>query len=189
MLSSLLPPFLGTYSLTTSSLECKALCMVICFHIFCFICLNSPRIHFKYGLEFATLGTALVFIPFIKFLLFSLFSNSFLVLLRYASLIFTFISTCLIMSASNYPMHLYVSFSPCDLIFSWFGSSISSVFYRFQFFITSIAYFSIPNSVFMSWLFIIIIIHTLELFTSALADGFSLESEWQQVSSSLQDAS
>ena len=36
---------------------------------------------------------------------------------------------------------------------------------------------------------IIIIIHSLELFTSALADGFSLESEWQQVSSSLKDFS
>ena len=36
---------------------------------------------------------------------------------------------------------------------------------------------------------IIIIIHSLELFTSSLADGFSLESEWQQVSSSLQDSS
>ena len=35
---------------------------------------------------------------------------------------------------------------------------------------------------------IIIIIHSLELFTSALADGFSLESEWQQVSSSLRDS-
>ena len=34
----------------------------------------------------------------------------------------------------------------------------------------------------------IIIIHSLEPFTSALADGFSLESEWQQVSSSLQDS-
>ena len=34
-----------------------------------------------------------------------------------------------------------------------------------------------------------VIIHSLELFTSALADGFSLESEWQQVSSSLQDSS
>ena len=34
---------------------------------------------------------------------------------------------------------------------------------------------------------IIIIIHS--LFTSALADGFSLESEWQQVFSSLQDSS
>ena len=34
---------------------------------------------------------------------------------------------------------------------------------------------------------IIIIIHSLELFTSALADSFSLE--WQQVSSSPQDSS
>ena len=36
---------------------------------------------------------------------------------------------------------------------------------------------------------IIIIIYSLEFFTSALADGFSLESEWQQVSSSLRDSS
>ena len=35
----------------------------------------------------------------------------------------------------------------------------------------------------------IIIIHSLELFISVLADGFSLESEWQQVSSSLQESS
>ena len=34
-----------------------------------------------------------------------------------------------------------------------------------------------------------IIIHSLELLTSAIADGFPLESEWQQVSSSLQDCS
>ena len=31
--------------------------------------------------------------------------------------------------------------------------------------------------------------HILEFFTSASADGFSLESGWQQVSSSLQDSS
>ena len=36
---------------------------------------------------------------------------------------------------------------------------------------------------------IIIIIYTLEFFTSALADGLSLEFEWEQVSSSLQDSS
>ena len=35
----------------------------------------------------------------------------------------------------------------------------------------------------------IIIIHSLELFTPALADGFSLESEWQLFFSSLQDTS
>ena len=36
---------------------------------------------------------------------------------------------------------------------------------------------------------IIIIIYSSEFFTSALADGLSLESEWLQVSSSLQDSS
>ena len=36
---------------------------------------------------------------------------------------------------------------------------------------------------------IIIITHSLELFTSAVADGFSLDSEWQQVSSNLQEYS
>ena len=35
---------------------------------------------------------------------------------------------------------------------------------------------------------IIIIVHSLELFTSAIADGFSLKSEWQLVSSSLLDS-
>ena len=37
--------------------------------------------------------------------------------------------------------------------------------------------------------FIIIIIHSLELFTSPIADGFSLKFKLQQVSSSLQDSS
>ena len=37
--------------------------------------------------------------------------------------------------------------------------------------------------------YLIIIINSLELFTSVLADGLSLEIEWQQVSSSLQDSS
>ena len=45
-----------------------------------------------------------------------------------------------------------------------------------------------PTSKFSSP-FIIIIIHSLELFPSALADSFSLESEWLHVSSSLQDSS
>ena len=35
----------------------------------------------------------------------------------------------------------------------------------------------------------ITIIYSLEFFTSALGDGLSLEFEWQQVSSSLQDSS
>ena len=36
---------------------------------------------------------------------------------------------------------------------------------------------------------IIIIIYSIEFFTSVLADGISLEFEWQQVSSSLQESS
>ena len=36
---------------------------------------------------------------------------------------------------------------------------------------------------------IIIIIYSLEFFTSALADGLSLEIEWQQISSGFQDSS
>ena len=51
-------------------------------------------------------------------------------------------------SASNIPKYLLVSFSPSILIFSWFGSFVPSV--------------------------IIIII---EFFTSVLVDGFSLEFE------------
>ena len=38
------------------------------------------------------------------------------------------------------------------------------------------------------YIVIIIIIYSLEFFTSVLADGFSPEFEWQQVSSSLQDS-
>ena len=40
-----------------------------------------------------------------------------------------------------------------------------------------------------SSIIIIIILLISEFFTPALADGFPLESEWQQVSSSLQDSS
>ena len=87
---------------------------------------STPRP--KNVLEYLMRGTAPIFIPFIKFVLYSLFSSSFLVL---EILFFSFISTC----------------------------------------------------------FIIFIIYLLVFFTSALADGFSLEFEWQQVSSSLQDSS
>ena len=39
------------------------------------------------------------------------------------------------------------------------------------------------------WSIVIITIYSLEFFSLALADGLSLEFEWQQVSSSLQDFS
>ena len=68
--------------ISASSLECKALCIVISFLVLWSICLSS-LVHFKNGFEYLTRGTAKVFIPFIRFLLYSLVSSSFLVLLRH----------------------------------------------------------------------------------------------------------
>ena len=38
-------------------------------------------------------------------------------------------------------------------------------------------------------MFYVIVLLTWEFFTQALAEGFPLEAEWQQISSSLQDSS
>ena len=104
MLASPLPPsFVGTYSLSTSSLGCNALCMVISFQVLWSICLSSSLVNLRKGPEYLTRGTALVFIPLIRFLLLSFVSSSFLVLLRYSIWILFFISTCLMVSASKIP--------------------------------------------------------------------------------------
>ena len=48
MLESPLPPsFLRTYSLSTSSLGCNALCMVISFLVLWSICLSSSLVHLR----------------------------------------------------------------------------------------------------------------------------------------------
>ena len=57
-------------------------------------------------------------------------------------------------SASKMPKYFYVSFVPNVLILSWFGSSNPSVRCRFPLFIMSIAHFSMPNSISMSWPYI-----------------------------------
>ena len=49
----------------------------------------------------------------------------------------------------------------------------------------SVSFFMVLGQIYA----LIIIIYSLEFFTSALADGLSLEFEWHQVSSSLQDSS
>ena len=95
MLASPRPPsLLGTYSLSTSSLGCNALCMVISFLVLWSICLSSSLVHLRKGLLYLTRGTAQVSIPLIRFLLESFVSSSFLVLLRYSFRILFFISTC-----------------------------------------------------------------------------------------------
>ena len=76
--------FLDTYSLSTSSLGCNALCKIISFLVLWSICLSSSLVHLRKGPEYLTRGTAQVLIPLIRFLLLSFVSSSFLVLLRYS---------------------------------------------------------------------------------------------------------
>ena len=85
MLAYPLPPsFLGTYSLSTSSLGCNALCMVVSFLVLWSICLSSSLVHLRKGPAYLMRGTAQVFIPLIRFLPESFVSSSFLVILRYS---------------------------------------------------------------------------------------------------------
>ena len=81
------PSILNTYSLSMSSLF-----TVINFLVLWSICLSSSPVNFKNGLEYLTRGTAQVLIALMIFLLQSLVSRSFLVLLRYSFLIFFFSS-------------------------------------------------------------------------------------------------
>ena len=142
MLGSPLPlSFLHTYSLSTSSLVCKALCIVISFLVLWSISLSFSLVHLIKGPEYLTRDTAQIFISLIKFWLLSFVSSSFLVLRRYSILIFSFISTCLMVSASKMPKYL---------IIFWFGSYIHSVTCCLPLFITSIAQipFLCPDCIF-----------------------------------------
>ena len=82
--------FLDTYSLSTSSLGCKALCFVMTFLVLWFICWSCSLGHFKNDPEYLTRATAQVFIPLMIFLFCNLNSTSFLLHLRYSFLIFFF---------------------------------------------------------------------------------------------------
>ena len=101
MLASPLPLyFLETFSLSTSTLGCRALCIVISFLVLWFIYPSSSLVYLRNSPEYLTSGKTQVFIPLIRCLLLSFVSSSFLVLLRYSFWIFSFISTCLMVSAS-----------------------------------------------------------------------------------------
>ena len=75
------PSFLDAYNLSTSFLGCNVLCMVISFFVLWSICLSSSLVHFNNSPEYLTRGTALVFIPSIRFLPHSFVSSSFLIFL------------------------------------------------------------------------------------------------------------
>ena len=107
MLVSPLPPsLLDTYDLSTSSLRCNGLYMVISFLVLWSICLSSSLIHFKNGPEYLTRKKAQILIPLTRFLLWSSGSSEILFFK-----FFSFISTCLIVSASQIPK--YLSSSSC----------------------------------------------------------------------------
>ena len=147
------PPFLDTYNLSTSSPGCKALYIVMGFLVLWFICWSSSLFLFKNGPEYLTIGTVQVFIPLMRFLQCCLVSSSFLVLLKYWKKFFHV--RFLMVSAFNISKYLSVSFSLSVLIFSWFGSSISSVMRRFPLFIINTAHFSMPNPIPISSLYIL----------------------------------
>ena len=136
---------------STSSLRCNALCIVFSFLVLWIISLISSLVHFKNGPKYLMREAAQVFIPLIRIWLYSFVSSSFNVLLRYSFLIFSFISTYLLVSASNIPRYLYIFFSLSVLIFSWFSCSIPSVMRRFLLLIINMARFSTPNSIPMSY--------------------------------------
>ena len=121
MLSSLLPPFfLDTYTLSMSSLGCKAFLIVINFLVLWSICPRLCFVHPKNGLEDLTRRTAQVFITLMRFLLQILVSRNPFVL-RFSFLIsFSFISACLMVSISNIPkVFVVLSLSPKVLMLSW----------------------------------------------------------------------
>ena len=97
---------LFSWYMSTSSLGCNALCMVISFLVLWSICLSSSLVHLRKCPEYLTRGTAQAFIPLIRFLLENFVSSIFLVLLRYSFWILFFISTYLMVSASKIPKYL-----------------------------------------------------------------------------------
>ena len=81
--SALLPSFHDTHILSMSSLGCKTLRMH-CHDFFCSLVHLFKFFPFKNGSKYLTTGTAHMFKPLMRFLLYSLFSNIFLVLLGYS---------------------------------------------------------------------------------------------------------
>ena len=132
MLASLFPlSFLGTYSLSISSLRCKFLGIVINFPVLLSNSLNSSLVYFKNGPKYLTNSSVLLFIPLIRFLLQSLLSRSFLVRLK-NSFLFFFLLSPLVWGCPHplFPSSCKFPFSKHSVLFfafSWFVSSISFV--------------------------------------------------------------
>ena len=155
LVSPLRSSLLDTYSLSTSSLGCHALFMVISFLVLWSIILSSSLVHFKNCPEYLrrqprylslSQGSCNRFMYRVIFWL--LWDTVFK--------FFSFISRCLMVSASNISKYFKASFSPSVLI-TWFGSSTHSVICGLPLFISSMVHFSMQKSISISWLYILIV--------------------------------
>ena len=67
MLASPLPPsFLDIYSLSTLSMGCNALCMIISFLVLWSICLSSSLVHLRKGLDIIIIIIIIVVVVVIR---------------------------------------------------------------------------------------------------------------------------
>ena len=107
-------------SLSVSSLGYKAYSIVINFLLVWSICRSFLLIYFKNHPEYPTRGTAKTFISLMRYLREGFVSRSFLALSRYTFLIFSFVFTCLMVSAPNIPKFMWCFFIPSLLMLSDF---------------------------------------------------------------------
>ena len=114
---------------------------------------SSPSlVHFKNGPECLTRGTARIFIPFVKDLLLSFVSSSFLVLLRYQKdVLSSLLVWCWFLPI--FPSICTSLFSWNVLIFPWFDSSNQSCV--FSWFSLLTWYIFLSNSIPISWVYIL----------------------------------
>ena len=142
-----------TLSLSTLSLGCMALCIVmnvLFFGPFVEVLLWSilrmvPSILWD-------VGTAQIFIPLMRFLLCSLVSSCFLVLQKYS---FYFSSLVWCPPLPIFPSICKIPFFKHSVFFSWYGSSTPFVICCFLLIIISMTLFSTPNSVLIFWIYIL----------------------------------
>ena len=150
-------PFVSWHSLSLSSLECKALYIIFCFLVLRSIRLSSFLVAFKDGPEYLTKVTSQVFISFdeIPWLGFEKFS--------WSSEIFFFLFFLFISSPFCDSVRFQYSRVLLGFLFSEFSDSFlikQFYFYRYLFFLTfhfKVAQFSMPNSLPISWLYILIV--------------------------------
>ena len=135
MKNPLLLSFLNTYSLSLSSFGCKA-CAVINSEVSEKICLSSSQNVSVY----LTIVTVQVFIPLMRFRSLNSFSWSFLVRLIFLS----FISTCLMVSISNFRKFIFFE---TVLILGFFFFRLGSSFPSWHIFLCQIP-FLYPECIF-----------------------------------------